>query len=399
MFDLVIIGAGPYGLAAAAHLRAIKGLEVRVFGQPMSFWDQNMPAGMFLRSNWTATQIADPDSALTLEAYQAAHGAKFALPVPIEHFVGYGLWYQREAVPDLDRRNVTHLEAHPKGFRLTLADGDAVLSRRVVIAAGIGAFAWRPPDFRSLPAFLTSHSSEHRDFRKFAGKRVLIVGGGQSALESGALLHEEGAGVEIVARSPRIHWLGGWASKTLHHRLGTFTRNLLYAPTDVGPAVLSQLLARPHLLRQLPRGLQDKLRKRAVRPAGARWLVDRLNHTPIKLGRSVVEVTPAAEQVKVKLDDHSERTVDHILLATGYRVDLSKYDFLAPGLVSLIDRFNGYPRLKEGLETSVPGLHILGAPAAWSFGPLMQFVSGARYASRALVRSIAGNSPRPAKNR
>jgi cation diffusion facilitator CzcD-associated flavoprotein CzcO len=393
IFDVVIIGAGPYGLAAAAHLRTIKGLEFRVFGQPMSFWDRNMPAGMFLRSNWTATQIADPDSALTLEAYQAADGVEFALPVPIEHFVGYGLWYQRHAVPDLDRRNVTKLESHPKGFRLILADGDAVLARRVVIAAGIGSFAWQPPEFRNLPAFLTSHSSEHRDFRKFAGKRVLIIGGGQSALESGALLHEGGAEVEIVARRPRIHWLGGWASKTLHHRLGTFTRNLLYAPTDVGPAVLSQLLARPHLLRQLPRGLQDALRKRAVRPAGARWLVDRLQNTPIRLGRSVIAVAPADEHVKVKLDDHSERTVDHILLATGYRVDVAKYNFLTPGLVNSIDRFNGYPRLKEGLETSIPGLHILGAPAAWSFGPLMQFVSGARYASHALVRSIAGKTP------
>ena len=392
VFDLAIIGAGPYGLAAAAHLRTIRGLEFRVFGEPMSFWDRNMPAGMFLRSNWTATQIADPDNTLTLEAYQAANRVKFALPVPIEHFVGYGLWYQRAAVPDLDRRGVTHLESHPKGFQLLLSDGDAVFARRVVVAAGIGSFAWRPPEFQGLPAFLASHSSEHRDFRQFAGKRVLIVGGGQSALESGALLHEGGAEVEVVARSPRIHWLGGWASKTLHHRLGTFTRNLLYAPTDVGPAVLSQLLARPHLLRQLPRGLQDAFRKRAVRPAGARWLVDRLRNTPIRLGRSVAAVAPAGQQVNVRLDDHSERTVDHILLATGYRVDLSKYHFLAPGLLNLIDRFNGYPRLNEGLETSVPGLHILGAPAAWSFGPLMQFVSGARYASHALVRGLAGNA-------
>lgn len=394
--DVVIIGAGPYGLAAAAHLRTVKGLEFRVFGEPMSFWDQNMPVGMFLRSNWTATQIADPDDQLTLEAYQAAHGIKFALSVPIEHFVGYGLWYQRQAVPDLDQRKVTHLESHPKGFRLD--DGDALLARRVVIAAGIGSFARRPPEFQSLPTDLASHSSEHRDFQKFAGKRVLIVGGGQSALESAPLLHEGGAEVEIVARSPRIHWLGGWASKTLHHRLGMFTRNLLYAPTDVGPAGLSQLLARPHLVRQLPRGLQDKLTKRAVRPAGARWLVDRLKNTPIRLGGGV-GVTPVAEKVKVKLDDHSERTVDHILLATGYRVDVSKYKFLAPGLVHSIDRFNGYPRLKPGLETSVPGLHILGAPARWSFGPLMQFVFGARYASHALVRASLQTRLAPAETR
>ena len=163
----------------------------------------------------------------------------------------------------------------------------------------------------------------------------------------------------------------------------------MYAPTDVGPAGLSQLLARPDLLRHLPRALQDKLRKRAVRPAGARWLVNRLASIPITLGRSVVSAGSTGERVIVKLDDGSERTVDHILFGTGYRVDISKYDFLAPDLLKSIERFNGYPVLKRGLETSVPGLHILGAPAAWSFGPLMQFVSGTTYASRALTRLLA----------
>ena len=167
----------------------------------------------------------------------------------------------------------------------------------------------------------------------------------------------------------------------LHHGLGKFTRQLLYAPTDVGPAGLSQIMARPDLLRQLPRALQDRFRMRSVRPAGARWLVQRLHDVPISLGRSVVAVAPSGGRVKVRLDNGSERSVDHILLGTGYHVDISKYEFLAPELVQAIQRCNGYPRLKEGLETSVPGLHIIGAPAAWSFGPLMQFVSGTRYAS------------------
>jgi hypothetical protein len=175
----------------------------------------------------------------------------------------------------------------------------------------------------------------------------------------------------------------------LHHRLGAFTRRLLYAPTDVGPAGISQLMARPDLLRRLPHGLQDKLWTRSVRPAGSRWLVKRLQNVPIMLGRSVVSAAQVGEQVKVRLDDGSERTVHHVLLGTGYRVDISKYEFLASELVQSIRRVNGFPWLREGLETSVPGLHILGAPAAWSFGPLMQFVSGTHYASRSLVRCIA----------
>lgn len=386
--DVAIIGAGPYGLSAAAYLRTIKGLELRVFGEPMSFWERNMPVGMFLRSNWTATQIADPKSTLTLEAFQAATGHRFSTPVPLDEFIQYGRWYQHQAVPDVDQRKVTRVETDPGGFRLHLEDGELLGSRRVVVAAGIGAFAKRPPEFNDLPPSLATHTSVHHDFQKFAGKCVLVVGGGQSALESGALLHEADAEVEIVAKSPRIHWLQGWASKTLHHRLGAFTKRLLYAPTDVGPAGISQLLARPDWVRRLPRGLQDKLRKRATRPAGARWLVDRLKEVPIKLGCSVVSVAVVGAQVKVRLHDGSERTVDHILLGTGYKVDVLKYEFLAPELVRSLRHSNGFPILKDGLESSVPGLHIFGTPAAWSFGPLMQFVSGARYASRALLRCI-----------
>ena len=390
--DAVIIGAGPYGLSAAAHLRALKGFEVRVFGEPMSFWDRNMPVGMLLRSSWSATQIADPNDSLTLEAYRAESGNHFSAPVPLDRFVQYGLWYQRQAVPDLDQRKVVRVECESKGFHLTLQDGEALRSRRVIIAGGIGSFARRPPEFRALPSELASHTSEHRDLGKFAKKQILVVGGGQSALESGALLHEAGAEVEVVTRSHKIHWLQGRLSTTLHKRSGRFVPRLLYAPTDVGPAGISQLVARPDLFKRLPRQVQDKLRRRSVRAAGARWLVDRLREVPISLGRTVVAVVPAGDRVRVQVDDGSERTVDHILLGTGYRVDISKYEFLAPKLAESISCFNGYPRLKVGLETSVAGLHILGAPAAWSYGPLMQFVSGARYASHALTRRIGGEA-------
>src|SRR5579864_7532093 len=218
--DVTIIGAGPYGLSAAAHLRTIRGLEVLVFGEPMSFWKRHMPRGMYLRSNWTATRIADPIRSLTLEAFQAASGSHFSIPVPLERFTAYGQWYQRQAVPDLDPRKIARIESNSTGFRVTLDDGETLTSRHVVVAAGIGSFAWRPVEFGGLPSQLVSHTSEHRDFRKFAGKSLLIIGSGQSALESAALLHQVGAEVEVIARSQRINWLQGWLSKTLHGRLG-----------------------------------------------------------------------------------------------------------------------------------------------------------------------------------
>ena len=151
--DVTILGAGPYGLSAAAHLRTLKGLDVCVFGEPMSFWDRNMPAGMLLRSNWTATQIANPDGSLTLEAFKEASGNHLSQPVPLDRFIQYGQWYQQRAVPDLDRRKVCRIESDPGGFRVHLEDGETVISRRVVVAAGIGAFAWRPPEFERASCF------------------------------------------------------------------------------------------------------------------------------------------------------------------------------------------------------------------------------------------------------
>jgi hypothetical protein len=218
---------------------------------------------------------------------------------------------------------------------------------------------------------------------------VLVIGSGQSALESAALLHESGAEVEIAARRRQVRWLGGLVSRTFQHGFGSAVSRLLYAPTDVGPAGISQIVARPDLTRRFPRSVQDWLRSKSIRPAGARWLVARLQKVPMSLGCSVVSVAVTGGRITARLDDGTERTVDHVLLGTGYRVDVSKYDFLSPGLAGAIDCFRGYPRLSEGFESSVPGLHFLGAPAVWSFGALMQFVVGTHYASRALLRHVA----------
>jgi FAD-dependent urate hydroxylase len=393
--DVIVLGAGPYGLAAGNHLKQIKGLDVRVFGDPMSFWARTMPKGMFLRSNWTATQIADPTAMLSLENFQSQNGNHLSMPVPLDRFVQYGLWYQRRALPDLDRRMISRVDSDPKGFRVTLNDGETLTAKRVVIAAGIASFVRRPAEYSNLPSNLASHTSEHADLAVFAGKSVLVIGGGQSALESAALLDENGANTEVVARTGKINWLQGWASKTLHHGLGKVTNRLLYAPTDVGPAGISQLMARPDLLKMLPRKLQNKLRIRSVRPAGARWLVDRLKDVPIRLNTTVASFSVTGDKITVRLSDGSSRTVDHLLLGTGYRVDVSKYAFLSPGIVNSLKTLNGFPLLQEGMETSVPGLHILGAPGIWTFGPLLQFVSGTHYACKSLTRVVARNhSPR-----
>jgi cation diffusion facilitator CzcD-associated flavoprotein CzcO len=385
--NVAIIGAGPYGLAAAAHLRRA-GVEVKVFGEPMSFWQNNMPAGLLLRSNWTATCIAEYDGELSLDSFKAATGASLGSPVPLDRFIDYGIWVQGQVAPDVDRRLVRTLETGPGGFRLTLADGTAISASRVLVAAGIALFANRPAIGAELPSELASHTGEHRDFLRFRGSRVLVVGGGQSALECAALLHESGATAEVAVRQDRVIWLHGGKYQ---RKLGAYA-GLVYAPTDVGPMGLSRLVAVPDLFRRLPRQAQTPLAYRSIRPAGAAWLRRRLTEVPIKLGRTVVSATPREAQVHVTFADGDAQTVDHLLFGTGYKVDITRYPFLTPGLTAQIRRAGGYPLLGSGMESSVPGLHFLGAPSAWSFGPIVRFVSGGWYTSRALVRAIAGPS-------
>ena len=225
-FDAILIGAGPFGLSAAAYLKN-KGLGVAIFGEPMSFWNQHMPAGMFLRSNWQASFIADPHNRLTLDHFMADTGARFSQPVPLEDFVSYGKWFQQKAVPELRSLEVTRVEKLGNEFNVTLESGEQVRSRRVIVATGIAPFPWRPGEFCNLPASHVTHSSDHTDLSRFRGQQVLVVGGGQSALDAARILTGFGASAEVVAKQEVIHWVGlnGWL-----HRLGPISR-ILTRPT------------------------------------------------------------------------------------------------------------------------------------------------------------------------
>jgi cation diffusion facilitator CzcD-associated flavoprotein CzcO len=401
MHDVVIIGAGPFGLAAAAHLKQIRGLDMRVFGEPMSFWERHMPARMLVRSWRPASHIADPGNRLTLDVYGSSNGNQgLPEPLPVRDFIKYGHWFHQQAGVATDGRNVVRVEPSQRGYQLTLEDGEMLQTQRVVVATGIQPFTHRPKTFEGLPASLVTHSSEQHEFEKFRDKEVLIIGGGQSSLESAAFLQEAGAQVEILIRSQRVAsraeraWRSACSGEVVPQDSNPVWNwikkrqwmKMLYGKGDVGPAGISLLIQRPNLFRRLPRSTKNWSDRRAIRPRFSYGHVPVTPEVPFHSCRSVIRARVERDRLHVRLNDGTERIVDHVVLATGYRVNVALYSFLSPRVLERLDVVDGYPRLDSGFESSLAGLHFMGAPAAWTFGPLVRFVAGTEFASQALTR-------------
>jgi hypothetical protein len=401
---VAVIGAGPHGLSAVAHLRDA-GVSTLAFGTPLGFWREQMPAEMWLRSSPLASHISSPRGGLALSRWAAEHGRELGDILHVRDFIDYGIWYQQHAVPDLDSRIVQRVDLHGSEFELTLEDGERRRVGRVIVAAGLGEFAYVPPLFQGFPDSIVSHTATSGPMESFAGKSVVVVGAGQSALEAAALLHEAGAQVEVIGRTSSIYWLGAWsdlarngdgpvvpsvrrgARPVWRQRLGLYWR---YVPTEVGGRYSGWVGAAPDVVRHFPRGVRAPLTYHCIRPAGAFWLPDRLRSVPITLGRSIVSVSEQDGRAQLRLDDGSERTVDHVLLGTGYKIDVKRYPFLSSEIKDRLRVVEGSPVLGRGLESSVGGLHFVGAPAAESFGPVMRFVIGTAYTAPAVTQGILG---------
>jgi cation diffusion facilitator CzcD-associated flavoprotein CzcO len=385
--EVAVIGAGPYGLGAAAHLKAAH-VDTRVFGEPMSFWREHMPKGMNIRSAWHATHISDPNHRFTLDRYAEVRG--FVRPdlLSLEDFVAYGEWFQAQAVPDVDTRKVRRVQLENDGFRLVLEDGNSVTAGRVVVATGLANQEFKPAAFRNMPARLASHSADHADLGKFRGQRVAVVGRGQSACESAAILSEAGAHVDLIARG-EINWLGSdkTASDRDDHPYWRL-HQLLAAPSGVGPFPVNWLNEFPGLERLLPQSIRTSLNRLSLRAGATGWLKPRFERVRVRSHAAIIAAQASDHDVKIAFTSGGGGAYDHVLLATGYHIDIARLGFFGSDLLGAVRRRDGSPRLGRGFESSVPGLHFLGANAVTSYGPVMRFIAGSPFAARELTRTI-----------
>lgn len=383
-----VIGAGPYGLSIAAHLRGI-GDDFRIFGRPMDTWISRMPDGMYLKSEGFASNLSDPGATHTLEAFCAQSKLEYddtIYPIPIDTFRRYGQLFQRDLVPNVDRRLVRTTERNGDHFTLTLEDGEIVHADNVVVATGFMEFVHMPPELARLPKELASHASDHIDFKKFAGREVAVIGAGQSALESAALLLEQGARPRLLVRRGAVDW----------NRLPTkrsFFELMTKPRTPLGRGRRNWVYSNaPVLFRCLPLGRRFDIVRETLGPAGGWWLRDRVvGKLPIDVNTMVAGAAENGGRVKLRIrQDGTERdvVVDHVLAGTGYVVDIRRLHFLASDLRARLQHAEQTPVLSPSFESSVPGLYFVGLAAAASFGPIMRFAAGATPTAGRLARHL-----------
>jgi len=391
--EIAIIGAGPYGLSLAAHLKA-SGRDFRIFGDPMVMWRDRMPKGMRLKSEGFASSLYDPGGTFTLARYCADNGLAYAdvgLPVPLETFTQYGLEFQRRFVPDVENRTVMSLRHDGEGFKLVFEDGALLNARRVIVAVGIGYFAWLPPALQGMPPELVTHTSDHHALEKFADREVAVIGAGASAIDTAALLHGVGAHPTLVARTEQLHFQDPPPPLGEARPLAT---RLRWPVSGIGNGWKSYLCAElPLVFRAMPESFRLNVVRTHLGPAPCWFTRDEINgHVALRLGRSLDKVEADGDRVRLHLSGsdgaREELLVDHVIAGTGYRAGLQRVPFISSELRADIAQAAETPVLSSRFESSVPGLFFVGALSANTFGPLTRFAFGAGYAAERVAARL-----------
>lgn len=386
--DVVIIGAGPYGLSLAAHLRAA-GVDFRIFGKPLESWREHMPKGMFLKSEGFASNLSAPGRRSTIKAFCAERGILYddrAVPVALDTFLDYGDWFRARHVPNLEEVFVSSVERAGDGFAVTLESGEKIDARAVVVAAGISSFAYTPAELAGLPKDAVSHSYDHRTYEQFKGKTVAVIGAGSSAIDLAWELHEAGAKPHIVARSDALKYNIDPSpnAEALSYRLKN-------PPSTIGQGWKSYFCSKmPLAVYHLPARLRARAVRSHMHPAAGWFMRENVESmVPRTMGVTIAGADLAEGRPRLHLASRSGAVetlaCDHVIAATGYQVDMRRAGFLSDAIRRQVSPAGGSPAMSSYFETAVPNLYTIGLMAMDSFGPLLRFMVGAEFVAPRLA--------------
>lgn len=395
--DVALIGAGPYSLSISAHLTAAN-IDHQVFGTPMESWRRHMPAGMMLKSYGESSNLADPRGTFTLEAFSRQAGIPYhpsQVPVSRESFIDYGCSFQKHFVSQIAERRLVEHAVRGRLHELRFDNGEVVSAKNVVMAIGAVPFASLPSAFDHLPRELVSHSSAYGPLEHLRGREVTIVGGGSSALDIAALLSDLGGKVTLLLRGPAVRFQSPPPTRqSLLHRL------LAPDANGLGDGWLLRLCANhPEVIHRLPDRARRAIVANTLGPVGGYFVKNPVtSKVAVLTGRKIVSVADSNGRARVTTIDSQNRTgivdSDHVIAATGYRVDLHQLAFLSADVLGRLRVVDDIPILSSSFESSVPGLFFVGLTSARSFGPVMRFLVGAPYSAHRLTKALCQRLPR-----
>jgi NADPH-dependent 2,4-dienoyl-CoA reductase/sulfur reductase-like enzyme len=387
MIDVVIVGAGPYGLSIAAHLQE-RGVAYRIFGQPMLTW-QKLPRGTYLKSLGYATDVYTPGRQQNFTTYCRERNLESVEPCAMSDFAQFGMWLQSWAVPNLETAEISQITRVDNEFAVTTTDHETFIARKVIIAVGLTHFSHIPKEFKGLSSAQVSHTSEHSSFERFAGQDVCVLGAGASALDCAAKLAEAGARPQLLVRGS---WFGfSWKTPATRKLWDKIRR-----PNSVlGFGLRSWIFEKlPWFCHYLPDAWRIRLHQTNYGPLGGWWLRDQVEgKIPARTQCKVVGAELRGDRLALTVQEDgqgsSEILCDHVIAGTGYDINVDRLPFLDDDIKARVRRLENAPALSRHFESSVPGLYFVGVASSLSFGPLFRFVAGAQYTSRVLSNVLA----------
>ncbi|MDP4172117.1 MAG: NAD(P)-binding domain-containing protein [Bacillota bacterium] len=366
MLDLIIVGSGPFGISVASHAVS-NNLHYKLFGYPMDFWRNQMPQEMFIRTPHEFVSFSDSKDELTVQQFSVETGIELVTPLPRPIFVQYANWFARKSGIEFTTEKITNVIQREGYFEVTSESGDQYTAKNVVVATGVEHYKYLPAFLKELPSHLVSHTSGYTSFSQFKGKKVIVLGSGQSAWEAAGLLHRDGADVELIYRKEGPNYAGSRENEIALRDYGNIFYTLPIEEKREGWGQSPGSVA--HFLKPYVEGIVPQISGVSIEK------VEQLNK----------------DEIRIILSDGTEKTVNHIIAATGFHINLDQVPFFEKDLLSMIDREEGFtvfPKLNESFESSLPGLYFAGPLSSHSHGPTFRFILGLRKTAFSIIPSI-----------
>jgi thioredoxin reductase len=345
---------------------------------------------MFLKSEPYGSAISAATRGYDVATYARLHAFDDYVdrvgPLSLERFLGYSDWFTDQLVPDVRDLTVTNVTPEDGGFKVEFAEEGPAFARQVIVATGLLPYMHIPAELSGLPSDLMTHSSVHDRLEQFSGRRVAVIGAGQSALQTGALLLEAGAEVQVVARRHELIWEAAVAQVL---RLPDY---VLRPPSKLCEGWGCAFADSPDAFRLLPESVRVRKALTSFGPKGAWWLRERVEDVvDVLTGHQLRSAEPHGSGVRLHLDGAKRSSIeaDHVIAGTGFRIDVSRLTYLSQEIQTGLTTRGNCPLVNRAGESTIPGMYFAGALTSVSLGPGVRFISGTHQTAPQLARSVA----------